>query len=311
MNEVQNDAAAWTVARLLGWTREFLQRHGVDSPRLCAEILLAAAMQCERIHLYTRFDQIPADDVRTRFRELVKEAATGRPIAYLVGTKEFFSLTFEVTPDVLIPRPETEILVERVIDLVRKRRTAAGDEPTILDLGTGSGCIAVSLARNLRAARICASDISEAVLAVARRNAARHDVVRRIEFRQGDLFEPWQEAGVPVAFDVVVCNPPYVATRGPLDANVRDHEPHVALFAGEDGLDIIRRLVAGAPRFVKPAGHLLLEVACDHADHVRGLFPESAWRDIVTYRDGAGHERVVHARRMDAATSPPVGRRLP
>lgn len=304
MSEVENDASPWTVARLLGWTRDYLQRSGVESPRLCAEILLAHAMQCQRIHLYTCFEQAPGQDVLKTYRALVKQAATGRPIAHLTGVKEFFSLTFEVTPDVLIPRPETEILVERTIALVRQSPDTLR---SICDLGTGSGCIAVSLAKHLPGVRLFASDISEAALVVARRNAERHAAGEQIEWRCGDLFEPWGQAatgaagGVPAAFDVIVCNPPYVGTAGaPLAASVRDFEPPVALFAGPDGLDLIRRILAEAPRWLRAGGHLLLELAYDQAVTVRGLLDGAVWQDVVTYRDAAGHERVLHTRRTAA-----------
>ncbi len=296
MSTAEADARAWTVAHLLTWTRDYLQRSGAESPRLCAEVLLAHAMHCQRIQLYTRFEEVPAEQVLTPFRALVKQAATGQPIAYLTGAKEFFALSFEVSPDVLIPRPETEILVERTIDLVRK---SAAPAAAILDLGTGSGCIAISLARHLPDVRLFASDVSEAALLVARRNAARHAVAARIEFRAGDLFEPWSVSagdGNPAPFDIIVCNPPYVATVGaPVARNVRAFEPHGALFAGPDGLDVIRRVVAAAPRWLKAGGHLLLEIGYDQARRVRELLARPGWQDIVTYRDGAGHERVVHA----------------
>lgn len=301
MNAAGTDATPWTVARLLTWTRSHLEQHGIESPRLCAELLLAHAMQCQRIHLYTRFEDVPSADVRDRFRDLVRHAAAGHPIAYLTGTKEFFALPFEVTPDVLIPRPETEILVERTVDLARK---SGGRLCEILDLGTGSGCIAVSLARHLPESRVLASDISENALAVARRNAKRLGVGERIEFRCGDLFAPWSDskstspAAAAMTFDIVVSNPPYVATEGaPVEASVRKYEPAAALFAGPDGLAVIRPLVEGAAAHVRPGGHLLLEVAFDQAPAVRALLANGPWGDIVTYRDGGGHERVVHARR--------------
>jgi len=282
----------WTVARLLEWTRGYLQQHGAEAPRLCAEILLAHALGCERIELYTRHEAVPGAEVLQAFRAAVKDAAAGRPIAYLTGTKEFFSLPFEVTPDVMIPRPETETLVERVIHLVRH-----GGDPirSILDLGTGSGCIAICLARNLPDVSIHASDVSAAALAVARRNAQRHHVLERIEFRTGDLFEPWTGR----RFDLIACNPPYIAQAdaGRLPVSVRDYEPHVALFGGPDGLSVLRRLVAEAPQHLHAGGHLLTEVAYNQAAAVRRLLDETAWRDIVTYRDALRHERVVHARR--------------
>jgi release factor glutamine methyltransferase len=251
-------------------------------------------MGCARIHLYTRFDQVPGEDVLGTFRGLVRQAAQGVPIAYLTGTKEFFSLPFEVTPDVLIPRPETEILVERALSVVRGPYEGRAD---VLDLGTGSGCIAVSLARHLPEARIFASDSSEAALAVAGRNAERHGVAERIEFRLGDLFAPWTD-NEPARFDVIVCNPPYVATEGaPVDESVRRYEPAGALFAGRDGLDVIRRVLAEAPGHLRAGGHLLVEMAYDQAPAARQLLNKAAWQEATTYRDGAGHERVLHVRR--------------
>lgn len=285
------DSTVWTVARLLSWTQDYFRRSGLEAPRLCAEILLAHAMQCERIRLYTQHEEVPETPVREAFRELVREAAAGRPIAHLTGCKEFFSLAFEVTPAVLIPRPETEILVERTISLLRRART---EQPAILDLGTGSGCIAISLARHLPSARVAASDVSREALVVAQRNAARHAVADRIDFRCGDLFAPWSDAA---AFDFIVCNPPYVGTvDAPIERSVREYEPHVALFAGPDGLDVIRRVLAEAPPYLRPGGHLLMELAFDQAAAVRGLAAGGGWHDTTTYRDAAGHERVLHVR---------------
>ena len=281
----------WTVARLLQWTRGYFEKQRVESPRLCAEILLAHAMKCERIELYTRYELVPAEDVLTPFRESVKQAASGRPIAYLTGIKEFFSLPFEVTPDVLIPRPETEVLVERVVHMVRRGGVAAG---TILDLCTGSGNIAVSLAKNLPDVALFASDLSEAALAVAKRNAEKHAVGERIEFRYGDLFMPWKGQ----MFDVIICNPPYIglSEKPDLPANVRDHEPAIALFGGQDGYELLRRLAAEAPAHLSPAGHFLTEIAYSQGAKTRELFADAGWRDIQTYRDGLGEERAIHAR---------------
>ncbi|MBU0638933.1 MAG: peptide chain release factor N(5)-glutamine methyltransferase [Planctomycetes bacterium] len=287
----------WTVARLLAWTRGHLERQGVESPRLCAEILLAHAMQCDRIRLYTQHDLVPPETALARFRSAVKDAAAGTPIAYLTGEKEFFSVTFEVTPDVLIPRPETEVLVERTIDLARHGPAAPC---SILDLGTGSGCIAISLAKHLRDASVCASDISAAALAVAQRNAARHGLTERITFGVGDLFAPWQGAssgGASRAFDIIVCNPPYIGTSQmeSLPANVRDFEPSAALLGGPDGLEVIRRFITAAPGHLRPGGHVLLEVAYDQAVSVRALFNEAVWKEIRVFRDALQHERVVQA----------------
>lgn len=287
----QADSGPWTVARLLGWTRDYLAQQGVESPRLCSEILLAHALGCDRLRLFTQYESEPDSEVRDRFRLLVKQAAAGTPIAYLIGYKEFFSLRFDVTPAVLIPRPDTETLVERTVSLVRQGDGSA----RILDIGTGSGCIAISLAKHLPEAKICASDISEEALAVARANAERHEVADRVDFRAGDLLAPWSGA----TFDLLISNPPYIAeqTYAELPATIREHEPAQALRAGRDGLDVIRALLAAAPAHLVDGGHLLLEVAHDQSDAVRALLAENGWTDTLTYRDGGGHQRVVHTRR--------------
>lgn len=322
----------WTVARLLGWTTEFFKNRQLDAPRLSAEILLAHALECERIELYTRHDAVPGEQARTSFREHVRKAGDGAPIAYLIGYKEFFSARFAVNEHVLIPRPETEMLVERTISLVRggaerstAERTSIEDDADgdaterdasetdaerhagmpgarILEIGTGSGCIAVSLAQHLPDARLFASDIASDALAVARANAEGHGVHERIDFREGDLYAPW-EGDEP--FDIIVSNPPYIAQTDAdsLPANVRDFEPAAALFAGDDGLAVLRGLIAGAPAHLRPGGCLLAEIAYDQAGAVRNLLDASAWGDIVTYRDMAQHERVVHARRLAAGST--------
>lgn len=292
MERTDAGTGAWTVARLLNWTRRHFEARGLDSPRLCAEILLAHAMRCPRIQLYAQHDAAPTQAVLDVFRAAVRQAAAGRPVAYITGVKEFFSLPFEVGPDVLIPRPETEVLVERTIDLVRR---SAGRLARILDVGTGSGCIAISLARNLPDVAICASDIAPAALSVAKSNAARLGVLDRIELREGDLLHAWHDAP---PFDAIVCNPPYLARSeaAELPANVRDYEPHVALFAGDDGLAFYRRLAREARAALAPQGHVLLEVAYNQADRVQQLFEACGWRDVRRYRDGLNHDRVVHMR---------------
>lgn len=285
----------WTVARLLTWTREHFQQRGVESPRLCAEILLADALGCERLQLYTRHEAVPPADVLDRYRENVRQAAAGTPIAYLIGRKEFFSLTFEVTPAVLIPRPETELLVERLVSLARR---TDWQPRAILDVGTGSGCIAIALARHLPQVRLFASDISAAALAVARRNAQRHGLADRLELRVGSLLEPWSaDERVPAHFDAIISNPPYIGTdeRQHVAPNVYDFEPHVALFAGHDGLALIRPLIAAAATRLAPGGLLLLEVGFTHAPAVRQLLADGPWTNIGTIRDSGRNERVVEA----------------
>ncbi len=290
----QQNGESWPVGRLLNWTRDYFTRRGMESPRLCAELLLAHAMGCERLHLYTRIESVPPDETRSRFRGLVEQAAAGKPVAYLVGVKEFFSLPFEVTPEVLIPRPETEILVERAIELARAA-AAAGRTCRILDLCTGSGCVAIALSVHAPSAMLVAADVSPAALGVARRNAERHRVAGQIDFREGDLYGALPQGST---FDLILCNPPYVSLREAptLAPGVRDFEPHLALFAGDDGLDIIRRVIAGAAEHLNDAGHLMLEVGHDQAASVAALLREAGWRDISAYRDAGGHARVLHAR---------------
>jgi release factor glutamine methyltransferase len=232
-----SETESWTVGRLLTWTTDYLKRQGADSPRLDAEVLLATARSCQRIELYTAFNDLVPDDVRTTFRDLVKRRAGGEPVAYLVGHREFYSLTFEVTSDVLIPRPETEDLVMRVVDLCKER--SGDDGPLhIVDVGTGSGAIAISVARQVAHTHWTAIDISPAALDVARRNAARHQVAERIEFVCGDLLAPLPP---DARFDLVVSNPPYVSRSEweSLKIDVRQHEPYQALVAGQTGTEVI------------------------------------------------------------------------
>ena len=212
----------WTIKALLAWTTDFLAKKGIESPRLEAQILLAHVLKCNKVDLLVRYDEQPAEADRTRFRELIHRRVAGWPVAYLVGTRDFYLLSFEVSPAVLIPRPETEMLVLEALGYL-KPLTA----PTVLDLGTGSGCIGISIAHQKKDARVTAVDVSPDALAVARRNAAKHGVADRIDFLQGDLFAP---LNVEKRFDLVVSNPPYIAPDEfpSLAADVRDHEPRTS-----------------------------------------------------------------------------------
>lgn len=286
---------AWTVGRLLGWTTDYLARHDSESPRLDAEVLLAESLECERIELYATFDSVPAEEARASFRELVRRRAAGVPVAYLVGRREFFSLSFRVTPDVLIPRPETEFLVMALVDLARER--PADQETAICDVGTGSGNIAVSAAKHLPAARVTAVDSSPAALEVARTNAVEHGVESRIELVRSDLF-----SAVPAErrFDFVVCNPPYVreAEIGSLPREVRDYEPREALVAGPLGTEVIQRMAPQAAERLNPGGHLLLEIHPALHDEVQALVEaDGRFQPGPTVKDLARLPRVVRAMR--------------
>jgi len=283
---------AWTIRRILEWTSGYLREKGSESPRLEAEVLLAHARGCPRIQLYTAYDEVLPESIRAKMRELVQRRAAAEPVAYLVGYREFFGLKFRVTPDVLIPRPETETLVMEALE-----RTKSAERPRILDLGTGSGCIAVSIAVNHPRARVTAADVSPAALAVARSNVEQHEVAERVELVESDLF-----AGVvsEMQFDAVVSNPPYVRIDeiDGLQPEIRLHEPHLALVAGADGLSIFRRIAAeAAPRLV-PGGFVLIEFSPEQSEAIQGLFtPELGWRQTRVISDTSGHPRALYADR--------------
>lgn len=284
----------WTVGRLLEWTSGYLKERGAESPRLDAEVLLAEARQCRRIDLYTTFDEIPADEIRTAFRELVRRRAEGTPVAYLVGRREFYSLPFRVTPDVLIPRPETEFLVVALLDLAK---ADPSQTCRICDVGTGSGIIAICAAVHLPQCQVTAIDISPAAIEVATENARTHGVDQRIEFVTGDLL-----ADLPAdrEFDIVASNPPYVSTREleQLASDVADHEPHLALAAGPRGTDVIERLIPQAAERLRPGGHLLMEISPMIEMAVRELVAaDSRFELRPTIKDLAGLARVVSAQR--------------
>jgi release factor glutamine methyltransferase len=287
---------SWTVGRLLSWTVEYLGRHSAENPRLDAEVLLAHARGCRRIDLYAAYSEVASEELRTAFRELVKRRAAGTPVAYLVGHREFYSLDFEVTPDVLIPRPETELLVVALLDRVRQR--AAGDAPVkIADVGTGSGILAVCAAKFVPTAHVTAIDISPAALAVARRNAERHAVADRIKFVEANLFSA---GSAEPRYDYIVSNPPYVATAEmvTLAADVREYEPDVALRAGESGTAIIAPLIEQAAPRLKPGGALFIEVSPMVAANVENLIRAQPSLELGnTIKDLAGHPRVVQAMR--------------
>lgn len=297
MNEKSAGGDSWTVGRLLAWTTDWLGSRGSESPRLDAEVLLAHVRGCPRILLYTAFDQVVSDQERGRFRELVKRRGSGEPVAYLVGSKEFFSLDFAVSPAVLVPRPETEGLVVRVLDLC-KERSADLPPPRIIDVGTGSGAISITLAKHLSTAVIVATDISAAALAVARGNAARHGVDERVTFVECDLLECDEAAG---PWDVIVSNPPYVREDefATLPDSVRLYEPRQALVGGETGVEVIARLAGQAVERLAPGGTLLIEIGPSTAEGARGVLAAVAGLEPgPTLHDAAALPRIVQARRV-------------
>lgn len=288
----ENSTSQWTLQRLLEWTTDHFNEAGSDSSRLDAEVLLAEALQCKRIELYTRFAEVPSAEPLQKFREWVKRRAAGEPVAYLVGHKEFYSLKFKVTSATLIPRPETEHLIVAALEVCKE-----AEEPIrIIDVGTGSGCIAVTMAKQLEKQYvIAATDISLEALAVARENAAAHEVDSRIRFYEGDLLEALPEGSKPV--HLIVSNPPYIGRSEieTVEDTVKDFEPDTALFAGEHGTEIIERLIPQAEKMLLPGGHLVFEASPAKMDRCEELVKGSALEFIEVINDYAGLKRILVA----------------
>lgn len=280
----------WTPLRVLDWTTRRFEAAGVDSPRLSAQVLLAHALGCDRVGLYLQFDKPLGPDELGRYRELVRRRLAGEPVAYLVGTQEFWSISLAVDPRVLIPRRDSETVIEAVLAEVPDRAAPM----TLADIGTGSGALALALARELPAARVVAIDFSADALAVAGENAARLGLADRIELRQGDLLAPLDGERM----DVLVANLPYVPS-GDL-AGLADEvkkEPRGALDGGADGLDLVRRLVDGVAASLVPGGLVALEHGFDQDAAVRALLDGAGgFEPARTRPDLAGRPRVTLAR---------------
>lgn len=280
----------WTVRNLLTWTAKHFASKKIDDPAKEARLLLGHVLGCRPIDVLTRYDDEPTDAERQQFRDLIKRRVDGCPVAYLVGSKDFYWLTFEVTPAVLIPRPDTETLVLAALDHLKGKAN-----PAVLDLGTGSGCVAVSVAHQVKTARVTAVDISPEACAVAKRNAGRHGVGERVAVLEGDLFAPLPD---DTKFDLIVSNPPYIGTAeiDTLDAGVKDFEPRRALDGGPDGLDFYRRIAADAGRWLTPDGHLFAEVGWTQDATVRELFASAGLTVLDSLKDGGGRWRVVRVK---------------
>ena len=275
---------AWTIGSLLQWTKQYFRDKGVENPRLDADVLLSSLLGKDRVYLYVHFDQPMEQEELVEFREMVRRRAAREPVAYIIGHREFMGLEFRVSPAVLIPRPDTEVLVEAAIE-----RLAAVQDGMVLDVGTGSGAILIATLSRVAGCRGLGVDVSPAALAVARENATRLLAPGRADFAQTDLF-PTE----PMLFDAILSNPPYVtaAEMAELAPEVR-REPELALHGGADGLDFYRRLTAGGGRYLKPGGFMALEVGVGQAAAVAELGQTAGWRTEKIIPDYAGIERVV------------------
>ena len=297
---------SWTVLELLTWTTDYFRRAGIDTARLDAEVLLAHALETERLRLYIDYEKPVLPEERDRYRALVQRRAQERvPVSQLLGEREFWSLAFKVTSDVLTPRPETETLVEWALS---KQAPAPGSDvpdsqsrPRSLAIGTGSGAIALSLATELPHANLTATDLSSAALQIARENADVLRMEERIRFVEGDLFDPVAKE----KFDLIVSNPPYVARKDAESLPPElSHEPEMALFSGADGLDVIRRLVAEAGDHLVAGGWLGIELSPEQADDVERELEKAGFSDVERRFDLAERARVVAGRwQADAVSS--------
>jgi release factor glutamine methyltransferase len=282
----------WTIQKLLNWTVRHFTGEGIDAPRLSAELLLCYVLGLKRIELYTQFDKAVSREHLEELRELVERASQEEPIAYIVGKTEFYSLELEITPDCMIPRPETELLVEKAIEFLRTR----SGKQFVCDLCTGSGCIAVAIAKNYADAEIIATDISDGALRTAARNIERYQLQGRIKLLCGDLFDPIVPHLDVGKFDLIVCNPPYVSAAEfeELNKNVKDYEPKMALFGGDDGLDICRKIIEKADDFLKPDAALMLEVGYRQGLVVKELLEEqSCFGQIAIEKDFRDNDRIA------------------
>jgi len=288
--------AAWTILSLIRWTDERFKKAGLTTPRLDAEVLLAHTLGVDRVWLYTHFDQPLQREELSRFKRLIQRRLRHEPLAYILGHREFWSLPFRVTPDVLIPRPETEILVAEGLKVLNSPEQP-GRQLQVLEIGTGSGAVSVALAKELPLVSVVATDLSPKALSIAEENAAKNGVRERIFFVEGDLFHP---LGKGSKFDLIVTNPPYIATDklSSLPPEVRDFEPRKALDGGKDGLAFYRRALPVLSQFLKPKGWFLAEIGAGQEREVQRMAekaPELAAFDFVP--DLAGIKRVFRAQR--------------
>ncbi len=284
-------ADIWTIGRILTWSIDYLKDKGqTDSPRLDAEVLLSHATGLSRVQLYTNFDKPLTSQERDPFRQCLIRRSKGEPVAYIIGERDFMGLTFHVSPAVLIPRPDTEILVEKALQSI-----ATLESPKILDVGTGSGCIAISLATLRSDASVSAWDINQAALAVAQANAERHS--QTLTFTQCDATEeaPWQALARIGNIDLVISNPPYIHPDEAVGPGVRQFEPHQALFAPPDGLIFYQALATHAHLVLNPGGVLACEIGYTQKNAVTEIFLAQGWQDIRVFQDYGKQDRVIIA----------------
>ncbi len=282
-------ARDWTVREVVAWMTDDLRKRGVEGARLDAELIVARALGIDRVKVIIGGDRLLEPAELELIRSLFRRRRTAEPVAYLRGYREFYGRNFRVDRRVLVPRPDTEILVQVALERLAGRDLGG----RVLDLCTGSGCVAITLKLERPTITLDATDLSEGAVAVARDNAQRLGAVWNVRFAVGDLFAPLGEASP--RYDLIVANPPYIATGEipTLQADIRDHEPHLALDGGADGLSIVRRIVQEAPRWLRPSGALAMEIGAGQAPAVEELLRARGFSDVKSTRDYGGHDRVV------------------
>lgn len=286
-----------TIAQAITEGARRLRASFIEEERRTAGLLLCHVLQIDRTHLLTNAEKQIDEPSYHRYVELVERRATGEPLQYITGHQEFYGLDFIVTPAVLIPRPETEFLVERVVEIAKE---FSAEPLLIAEVGTGSGCVAVAVAVHVPQARVIATDISDAAIEVARRNAQRHGVIDRVEFLVGDLLKPLAERGLQGAINILASNPPYVEEESKLiQREVRDWEPHRALFGGAGGLEFHRRLLTDGFEYAKRDGYLTFEIGYGQFDAISEMIVESGWKLIDVTRDLRGIPRTLTVRKLD------------
>jgi release factor glutamine methyltransferase len=291
-NPAQPDRLEWTIIKLIQWATNYFGSHNIDSPRSTAEILLAHALKVRRIDLYLHYDQPLNSDERDRFKTLIRRRLDREPVAYIVGCKEFWSMDLEVTKDILIPRPETECLVERALERFTQEFNL--QPKFILELGTGSGAVILALASENPRHFYWGTDISINAIHVARRNAIRHGLIARVRFIVADWLKAFRVHSD--LFDLIISNPPYVRSGDlvELEPEIQAYEPLLALNGGEDGLLGLRQIIQSAHLYLKPAGMLLLEMGADQKAQLKQIISECGqYENIVFYKDYSGHERIA------------------
>jgi release factor glutamine methyltransferase len=290
----------WTILRVLQWASSYLKNRGIESPRSAAEILLAHALETDRVHLYMHHDQPLQKAELASFKTFIQRRIRGEPVAYIVGRKGFWSVDLTVTPAVLIPRPETERLVESALTWLAGR--SPGPAADVLDLGTGSGAIVVAMACEARRHRFFASDVSPEAIAIARHNVGTSGVSEQVRFFVGDWLDAVRAGPI---FDLIVTNPPYVASREwpELQPEIVHHEPRLALDGDEDGLRCHRAIVGAAHQRLKPGGALMIEIGCRQSEAVQRIAEQSGAYDAYDcLKDYSGRDRVVTMRKKDIAS---------